>query len=375
MGEGRDGLLGQWPDAAEAVYLAIQRSIEGVVFVVVDREGPRSYRGEEEWNEAARSMLHLLVTAAEMEFVPEQEAFRTRGRRLWDALPGEVRDLFMDGRPIYLSPDELTSNVPLELMCAAENGDDWVGLNHVLARTPGVARYREALQETAITGPGPPSMVLFADPRHRLPEPRQLPDGTKDPYARQLGFSEVEATALRQRLGKRFEFVPEGRIYLRDEATLKRFLQGLAEDPWIVHFTGHGGYADDEPYLCLADTGMLPARGLPDGRFGGSPLVMLNCCLAGLTRPMGGSYRGLVEGFLSRGAAAVVASSFPVYDFPSMHFSTAFYERLLAGQTVGEAILGARRHVAGRADAHPLHWALFAPWGNVNARLGLPERQ
>ena len=269
-----------------------------------------------------------------------------------------------------MSPDDLASNLPLELMCPSDEEGDWIGLRHVLARTPGVVRYTEALRDVVITSPKPPSVALFADPRHRLSEP--LAPGTADPYAPQLRFSEVEATALSTRLGKRFGFVPGDRIYLRDEATLARFLQGLAQDPWIIHFTGHGGYADDEPYLCLADTGMLPARGLPDAGFAGSPLVMLNCCLGGLTRPMGGSYRGLVDGFLSRGASAVIASSFPVYDFPSMHFSTAFHERLLAGATVGEAILGARQYVAGRPDAHPLHWALFTPWGNVNARLGLP---
>jgi CHAT domain-containing protein len=249
---------------------------------------------------------------------------------------------------------------------------DCIGLQQVLARTPGLLRYRRALMEATIGSEGAPSAALFADPRHRIVGRAGVWTDGSAHHAAPLAGSELEAAEIEADLGRRFRFVPEGRPYLRDEATLGRFLAALDEHPWLVHFTGHGGYASSEPHLCFADTGVLSARGLVGRRFRGGPAVVLNCCMAGFTEAVGGAYRGLTDAFLSRGAAVVVASSFPVYDFPSRLFSKRFYDRLLGGATVGEAILGARRAVASEPGSHPLHWALFAPWGNVNARLALP---
>jgi CHAT domain-containing protein len=345
------------PAANEAVYLAVQRTIEGVVFVARDRAGVHPYQGGDEWNEAVRSMLFLLESDLR-NFAPA-EAIAARGQRLWQALPPEVQALLGDGRPVYLSPDDLTANLPFELLNPTGAPDDWLGLRHVLSRTPGLARYAQALGELQLHTDARPNVILFGNPTH---------EGAAD-----LPGSEKEAGSVQGKLRLQSRLTLDVACYLRTEATSVRFLAGLDADPWVIHFTGHGGFGGGEPYLCFAGKGMLAARGLPNRPLNGHPLVVLNCCLAGQTTPTGGWYRGLVDGFLSRGAAAVLASSFPVLDFPSMHFSAAFYERLLQdGVTVGEAILHARRTVAAMPGSHPLWWGLFAPWGNVNARLALP---
>jgi hypothetical protein len=342
--------------ANDSVYLAVQRTIEGTLFVMRDLSGVHCYGANEEWNEAARSMLFVLRSDLGR-FAPA-ELIADRGQELWAALPPEVQALLDDDRPVYLSPDDLTVSLPFEFLNPTGKLEDWLGLRHVLSRTPGLASYGRALTELTLQTDAAPNVTLFANPTHE--------------GAVNLPGSEKEAGSVQGKLRLQSRLGVKVTPYLRAEATTERFLAELDTDPWIIHFTGHGGFGGDEPYLCFAGNGMLPARGLPNRRLNGHPLVILNCCLAGLATPMGGWYRGLVDGFLSRGAAMVVASSFPVSDFPSMHFSAAFYDRLLQpATTVGDAILHARQTVAAMPGSHPLWWGLFAPWGNVNARLGL----
>jgi tetratricopeptide (TPR) repeat protein len=373
LAEGPEGLLHQCPAARGAAYLTIQRTVDGTLFLVLDEDGVRSLGVSGEWEEAADSMLFVLVAAPSLaSMLPE--LVLSRGRDLWEALPDAAKKLFESDLPILVSPDDLTANVPLELLTPTGDAKDCLGLRRVLARTPGVARFARAVGPASIGASGAPSAAVFANPRHRTWHGSGVPSVAVEgaTYATHLSGSEKEAEQLEAGLrDKGFALTPDGAPQLRDDATLARFLSALDDQPWIVHFTGHGGCADGEPYLCFADTGMLPARGLAGRWLSGNPMVMLNCCMAGRTEATGGSYRGLTDGFLSRGASVVVASSFPVADFPSQRFGWHFYDRLLAGDTVGEAILEARRAVAAEPDSHPLYWVLFAAWGNPNARLSV----
>jgi len=260
-----------------------------------------------------------------------------------------------DPRLVYVSPDDLTVNVPLEFLCPTGEPADFIGLQRVLPRAAGVLRYGQASGEATIKATGPPAAIVFGDPWQ---------DG-----ARRLPGARAEAGAVKGALPGQFGLLPDGRMHLTGQATLERFHEGLAQSPWIIHFAGHGHFAEQEPLLLFAGTDMPAPRGLLIERLDGTPLVMLNACVAGITPTMGGQYRGLPEAFLSRGAAAVIASCFPLADFPATHFSRLFYEELAEGNTVGEALLHARRTVGSAPDAHPLHWGLYVPWGNVNARL------
>ena len=95
--------------------------------------------------------------------------------------------------------------------------------------------------------------------------------------------------------GNGFELVPDGDPLTNDQARLETFLAGIAGDPWVIHFSGHGSYTSQEPVLLFAGDSMLAARGLPERAFNGQPLVMLNACVAGVTQPMGGAWCGLPD--------------------------------------------------------------------------------
>ena len=67
---------------------------------------------------------------------------------------------------LYISPDDLTVNVPLEFLCPTGRPEDFIGLTHVLPRTPGVLRYSQALERTEIANGQPRTAVVFGDPWH-----------------------------------------------------------------------------------------------------------------------------------------------------------------------------------------------------------------
>jgi tetratricopeptide (TPR) repeat protein len=127
----------------------------------------------------------------------------------------------------------------------------------------------------------------------------------------------------------------------------------------VVHFDGHG-------VLTGARAG-LPGQGMLvfEAADGGSaevpaeriaqvlaeaqvPVIVLNACQSGA---IGKELEATVATrLLAGGAAAVVAMSYSVYAVAAAEFMTAFYDRLFAGDTVGEAVRAGRARMAHRPD-------------------------
>ena len=355
VGGGPEGFLRLCPAAKDAVYLTIQRTVEGTLFTILDRDGFRSFRVGGRWSEAAVRLVRAIGQA----FRNGSQASRLvacAGKDLWDALPDQVQQcLGAHTGPVYLSPDDLSVNLPLEFLCPSGEPDDFLGLIHLLPRTPGVLHYSRALKALTVAAGHPPTAMIFCNPTHSGVCP--LPGAAR------------EASVVGKMLSSDFQLAPGGRVCVGRQATLEAFLKALASNPSIIHFSGHGDYASREPVLLFAGNHTLTPRGLPDGPLNARPLVMLNACIAGITENMGGAYRGFPEAFLSRGAAAVIASAFPVSDWAASTFSQLFYERFSNGATVGESILHARKAIGQSDQPNPLHWGLYVAWGNVNARL------
>jgi hypothetical protein len=74
----------------------------------------------------------------------------------------------------------------------------------------------------------------------------------------------------------------------------------------------------------------------------GEPLVLLNACNTGVNPR---STADFVRVFLGRlGACGVIATEYDVPETFAVEFARKFYEGFLAGETVGEALLSARRY-------------------------------
>ena len=142
----------------------------------------------------------------------------------------------------------------------------------------------------------------------------------------------------------------------------------------MVHFDGHGvlprrRVAGDRPHTRPVMLAGQPGEGVlvferPGGgsdqvpaskvalvlREAGVPVVILNACQSGA---VGADIGAAVATRLVRdGAAAVVAMAFSVYAVAAAEFLAMFYERLFAGDSVGQAVTAGRKRLF-IADGRP----------------------
>jgi hypothetical protein len=73
----------------------------------------------------------------------------------------------------------------------------------------------------------------------------------------------------------------------------------------------------------------------------GNPLIVMNTCESGNLDPLRNS--GFTPTFLKRGARGVVATESTIPVATAGAFTELLYERLLAGETVGQSLLAVRR--------------------------------
>ncbi len=162
---------------------------------------------------------------------------------------------------------------------------------------------------------------------------------------------------------------------IETKAELEAFLQnGQAE---VLHFACHGAFNADLPArsaVKLGDRFLRPAELTPQYRnFAlGRPLVFLNACDSGRVGIGLTGLDGWAEAFLTGdgGQAGVfIGSVWQTTDELASQFAAVFYERLLAGDRLAEAMRRARAAVKRGGDATYLSYTLYA---NPKARAARP---
>ena len=109
----------------------------------------------------------------------------------------------------------------------------------------------------------------------------------------------------------------------------------------------------------------------------GRPLVFLNACqsarAANEPTPNGFTYlqkpaEGLASSFIYGGALGCIGSLWPIFDEPAAQFAVAFYNEVLKGTMIGEAMRRARNKIK---EQHPdsLTWAAFVLYGDPTSGL------
>jgi len=135
----------------------------------------------------------------------------------------------------------------------------------------------------------------------------------------------------------------------------------------LVHFTCHG-YADPRPMLQLADDQSLThsltpvnLRGLPN--LAGS-VVFANACTSAAVGSFLGELRSFGWEFYKKGAAAYIGTLSLVPAEYAVAFAERFYERLLNGETVGQAL----HHAKAGAERESPFWLLYTLYGDPYVR-------
>lgn len=133
------------------------------------------------------------------------------------------------------------------------------------------------------------------------------------------------------------------------------------------HFVGHASIRADNPfYSCLhLDDGPLFAADFRLKRCRVN-MVTLSACRSGeqVTMP-GEESTGLVRSLLEMGARNVIASRWPVSDRSAAFWMEQFYNRLVGGAGLPEALKSASLEVRERFPS-AYHWSAFAAFGAGN---------
>jgi hypothetical protein len=280
-------------------------------------------------------------------------------------IPEEFHRLVDDDKPLTLILDRSTAMFPWEMASfRGARGTIFFGphlrltrqFRTMLSAAPGVApAVNRALK-----------VLVIADPA-REPE-LQLPG------ARQEGREVVQVlNRFKRHHDLELEIVERIGSLECDPVEILALI--LNEEFDVVHFAGHGVFDANRPTCsgwvfgkeCIVSAPeIFRARRVPR-------LVFANACFSSVVTPgkgftaaeMNRQLAGLAEAFFERGITNYIGTGWPVEDLPAVTFATVFYENVLAGERLGDALSTARQQIL---DYGPT-WGAYQHYGQVAARL------
>jgi hypothetical protein len=303
----------------------------------------------------------------------EQAGLQALGERLAAAiLPGDtpahapggasVRDLFLRARGaadaqtgsglrlrLRLAPAELNA-LPWELLwLPGEAAPLCVSTETVLARflsLPVPLRALEAPRPLRILGLAPRAAGVDSA-KHKA-----ALDGAVQAASQRAAAGQGAAVAL--------EWL--------DGAVTREHIRGAlsAAATHIVHFVGHGSFADGQPRLHLNDehgddfpTAAATVAGFFRNRES-VRLVVLNAC-QGAAGDSADALLGVAQQIAAQGVPAVIAMQWDIYDWAAQKFAAAFYGALCSGPEAGEVETALTRARAVLFDDAPDSRAFATP--------------
>jgi hypothetical protein len=346
------------PVPVEALQLLVERRDRGgrplLQFRLRGAKGGRSYgfgsfgeRVLEREPEAYFEELYTQVAGSDPEDKEEQKAaerwVRSRGAYLFETflperLQAELRELARTGGDLLVISEEPW--IPWELLkfpAAADGESRFLGEAFALARW--------------IPGDPPPARL----PLRRMAVVRSaLGDGGSG--GEEAGFLLEQA----ERGQRRVEPVAARYVALTDAMA-----QGH-HDGW--HFIGHGdrSRAGAEWWQIALDDRVMNPQDLSDELAAGfgrqRPFVFLNACRAGGSAPGLVDVGGWPAGFLKVKAGGFLGPLWAIQSDRAAAFARLFYGRLLDGQSIAEAVRGARLELRELFPGDPtwLAYALYA---------------
>jgi TolB-like protein/ketosteroid isomerase-like protein len=260
--------------------------------------------------------------------------------------PARQRIRAADSSDLYLRLDEHLIHIPWEL---CYDGEQFLATKFRMGRQvitgspiPGLATKHEVKERLKV--------LLIADPTESLPEAGYEAESLCTLLD---GVAKVEVTLLG---GKQVRKIP---------------LLAALQTHDVVHFAGHSHYDPDNPSKSgwRLHEGILTAGEL--SKLSRPPLLVFsNSCQAGATAEWEGGYRyegqafGIGSAFLLAGVSNYVGTFWVVHDDESVLFATSFYQHVVAGLSLGEALLKARHEVLQQRGWQGLTWASYMLYGD-----------
>lgn len=287
------------------------------------------------------------------------ELIADAGRLMYRLFVPEVMRADVSEKDCSLSITTNDLELPWELM---HDDEDFLCLKRPVARMPMGHALPRRPRETARREPYR-LLLIYSDPTKNLPE------------------AGAEVRKIKEALEERRSSVVEIQLVESDAASGRELNRLIGFDSFdIIHYAGHAAFDESKPDL----SGLLMNDSVPffaqkiRRLLTGRPLVFLNACETGRTaneapqtvgRYLGAPAEGLTSAFVYGGAMACIGAQWPVFDDSAAEFALTFYESMLAGNFVGEALRRARQETKERFPDE-ISWASFVLYGDPTFRLG-----
>jgi len=194
-----------------------------------------------------------------------------------------------------------------------------------------------------------------------------------------LPAAETEIDLLRQSLQREWKDRITIEVLRGEDASGARLNRILREGRYdVIHYAGHAQFDESQPDrsgLILYNNEPFSAEKIR--RFlTGRPLVFLNACETGRvqneqeshTASFQGPAEGLASAFIYGGALACIGSQAPVDDRQAANFAHRFYDDVLHGHMLGEAMWRARQE-SFASSAEDVAWTAFVLYGDPTFRI------
>jgi hypothetical protein len=281
-------------------------------------------------------------------------------------MPEQMRD-YLAKTPCALTITTNDLELPWELMYdrgweqeESERGQGFLCLQRPMARMP-MGRAFPRVRPPTRQKKQLRFLLVYADPTRNLAAAGREIEQIQAAFS---GRDEIEVSTLRL-----------------EQANGKALNQALLSGTYdVIHYAGHAYFdtkAPDRSGLVLHDEEIFLSEKIQ--RFvEGQPLVFLNACQTGRTANEAAPQavneyfwkpaEGLASALLYGGALGCVGSLWPVYDEPAGEFAVEFYNQVLEGQMIGEAMRIARRAIK-REHPESITWAAFVLYGDPTFQL------
>lgn len=306
-------------------------------------------------------------------------------------------------RRITVAPDGALNGLPFDLLAVERQNPlewrevAWLGRSHAISVTPSGTVLADVRAGAYATRPGGKAFVGLGDPTYVRPrgEAGLAAAGVSAPSGHRT--TGCDAKPLLRLPGSRQELesiaetfrsagTPEGEIVvLLDHAAAKAQLTPeLLVRAAYLHLAchgaaGRGAFLDGALFLADAvegdDEGVLTAREIAGLRTGARLVVMSACETARGLLARGEGLQGMVRAWLFAGAESVIASLWEVDDESTALLMEALYRELLAGVSIREALVAAKRTLMDDPKwGHPSFWAAFVQFADAEERRAPTRR-
>lgn len=151
------------------------------------------------------------------------------------------------------------------------------------------------------------------------------------------------------------------------------------EDYKIIHLAGHGVFDEKNPEasgmvignnMFLSTKEFCKMSSVPE-------LVFVNSCFLGKTSAAAEAYyrdryklaANIGTQLIENGVRAVIVAGWAIDDNAALEFTKIFYEKMMDGDSLGDAMLCARRHIYSKYHHNNNTWGAYQCYGDPHYRL------